>query len=133
MAYRYWTVGSSDLAVEVAESGKELADTVGDQTLINKYKNSLAYYYADVGDQTNAVQALRYASEAQKAREGEAGPLDTLGYVQIVFGSTEEEILEGVMRCEDARRTGKVPFYLHSKHIRKAHERLRIMEKATKE
>lgn len=124
LAYSFWSINRAEDAIKVGEKGLRIAEKQGDKLGINKLKNSLAYYYADTGDSRFEDSARTYAEEAYAARLGEAEPMDTKGYVKIIYGKTAEEIEEGIYLCEEARRQG-ISFEFYIKHITKAAERRR--------
>ena len=127
LSYLLWSVDEIPQAIKVAEKGLKVAEKKEDQVGINKVKNSLAYYYADLGDPNYKNIARRYAEEALSASPENPAPMDTKGYVKIVYGKKIEEIKEGINLCEEARRRG-APLKLYIKHLSKATERLRSLE-----
>ncbi len=127
LAYGFWSIGELRQAIHVAEKGLRLAEKV-DRSLVSRFRNSLAYYYADTGKRQFEKQARKYAVEALKARPGEPACLDTLGYVKITYGRTKREVSEGVDLCDQARRKG-VPFSGYVKHVTRANQRIQTMLK----
>jgi hypothetical protein len=123
LAYRYWNAGQLNRAIEVAEKGLEFASKV-EESLLPKFQNSLAYYYADANRTDRETNARKYAAESLDSRKEDCHSLDTQGYVLISFGTTKEEIEKGVDLCHDAMRKG-APFEFYIKHIKKAHARLK--------
>jgi len=127
LSYIYWSIDSFDKAIEIAESALHLVESAPPSKeqgeLIGKFKNSLAYYYADTGRSHYEELARKYTEAACATRPGDVRPLDTKGYVKIVYGKDKQEVLEGIKLCEDARRGGTSEnFYF--KHIEKARRRL---------
>ncbi len=47
LAYRFWSIGKLEMATELAEKGLNLATAQENVLYVSKFKNSLAYYYAD--------------------------------------------------------------------------------------
>lgn len=127
LAYLFWSLGRTKNAIEVAERGLEVAKKRKDQVGINRLKNSLAYYYADLGEPDYEKMARSHAEEAFSARPEDPAPMDTKGYVKITYGKHREEIEEGICLCEEARRKG-APLKLYLKHIARAAKRLRVLE-----
>jgi hypothetical protein len=125
LAYRFWSASRIERAIEIGETGLALA-AEKDPTLTSKFKNSLAYYYADGGAPQHEKLAREYAAEARQERPDNAGTLDTEGYVEITYGKTPEEVLRGVSICDEARKRG-VPFAAYAKHIAKANRRLETL------
>ena len=121
LAFRFWTVGKLDDAIALAERGMALAGN--DPHALSKFRNSLAYYYADAGRIAKREVAFQYAQEALAERPQDPGPIDTMGFLKIVFGQTEQEIVEGVELCTKAWKAGG-PLELYAKHIQKAAARL---------
>ena len=93
------------------------------EILVSKFKNSLAYYYAETGTPEYEGRARKYVDEALAIRPDETACLDTKAYVKIVYGKDRGEVMEGVTLAEDARRKSmENEFYF--KHIEKARRRL---------
>jgi hypothetical protein len=122
LAYRFWSVKQLEQSIRLAEQGLALVGTK-DPMLISRFENSLAYYYADARKEDREDAATRYAEAAVKARPGESGPLDTLGFVKITYSRTREGILEGVDLCNRAMKMGG-DFDLYTKHVARASQRL---------
>jgi tetratricopeptide (TPR) repeat protein len=111
LSVAFWTSNDVTKAIALAERGLTLErkGRSEDPIVIAKIKNSLAYYYADAVREDKADDARELVEEAIKISESEknhtqyAKCLDTRGYVKIVFGTSNEEVLDGVKDCEDAR------------------------------
>lgn len=121
LAFRFWTVGKLEEAITLAERGMTLPGN--DALALSKFRNSLAYYYGEAGRTDEREVAFQYAQEALNERPNDPGPMDTMGFLKIVFGETEEEIIEGVELCTQAWKAGG-PLELYAKHIQKAATRL---------
>lgn len=131
VAYRFWTAGNVGRAIEVAEEGFHNEDRKGqaaDLTLIHRFQNSLAYYYADAQRRDKADLALQYSAIAHKERPEDPTPLDTRGYVLITFGQSEDVIRKGVQMCYEAFQKGVGPESL-AKHVARAEQRLQLIGK----
>lgn len=127
LAYRFWFVGKADMAAHIAEEGLNRVSPDNEE-FIYKFKNSLAYYYAELAKPENKEDALRYSREAMEQRK-DAQPIDTRGYVLISYGENPDEILEGVGLCEDARRKeGIASFPIYYKNISRAFNRLKELK-----
>lgn len=125
LANRYWSVKQIDRAIAVAEKGLDLSLELNqDGSMVAKFKNSLAYYYAETANPEYEELARQYANDACEARPTEPKPLDTRGYVLIVYGKTREEILEGVDLCHQALSMG-LSFAFYTKNVTRASERLK--------
>jgi hypothetical protein len=128
LAFRFWAAQKLDEAISLAERGMTLTT---DPAALTKFKNSLAYYYADAGRTDKREVAIEYAESASQER-GDATTLDTLGFVKIVYGTTEEEVMAGVNLCTKAWQQMGGPFELYSKHIRRATLRLEELRNGSK-
>ncbi len=107
LAYKFWTVQQLDTAIRWVEDGLPLAVNSKDSELIAKFKNSLAYYYAESGDPKYKDLARNYVAEAVKALPGNVEVLDTFGCVKIAYGENREEVKEGIDLCyKRAQATG---------------------------
>lgn len=122
LAYRFWSVGQTDKAIEIAEKGLPLAVNA-DPPSVLRFKNSLAYYYAETDRPQYEELARQYAREAREARPDDVAAIDTEGYVKISFAKTRREVEEGVALSEEARRRG-APFEAYAKDVAKASRRL---------
>lgn len=127
IAYMLWASGDLERAIRVAEAGLDRAQSTGEsfETLL-RFKNSLAYYYADARISEKEELAREYAEEAYRGRPGSPAVIDTLGYVRIQFGRTREEVLAGMELCELAYKQGYPYFY--EKHFKSAGQRLAELE-----
>jgi len=125
LAFRFWSVGKTEFAICVAQEGLKRAEErkADDKASILRFKNSLAYYYAELKRPEDEEKAREFSRDAYEGREDER-PIDTRGYVLISYGKNVKEILEGVELCEEARRRG-IPFSLYHKHIDRAFEKLK--------
>jgi hypothetical protein len=114
-----WDFGDTEKAITIAKNGLELARRKGSNNMINKFKNSLAYYYADSGNSEYEEQAMSYIADVISERSADPTVIDTKGYVKIQFGKTKEEILEGLQLCFEAYKLDpehfKAPYEKHSK------------------
>jgi len=124
-AFLFWRFGEIEKAIKISERGLEIARSKNDRETHNKFKNSLAYYYADTGREDYENLARSYIEEASKDHPQDLAKMDTKGYVKIVYGKTKEEIFEGMDLClrvyqEDTEHF-KTPY---EKHMKKATERL---------
>ena len=107
VAYRFWNAGNLARAIGVAEEGlsNENGRQEPDPILLAKFKNSIAYYYADANRFDKADVARQYAMEAHSQRSHEPASMDTLGYVLITFG-TADEVRKGLDLCFEAWKAG---------------------------
>ena len=126
LAFRYWSIGKLQQAIEIAKRALAIALEAGDEEQAARAKNSLAYYLAETDDVAYENAARQYIAEAKKMRQS-AAVLDTEGYVKITFGRSREEIMEGVKISERAREMG-APFEAFANHINKANQRLKKLE-----
>jgi len=85
-------------AMGLAERSGNPADDA-QRKLIAKMKNSLAYYFAEAGDRSKRDLAFRYIYEARDTVPNASEFVDTLGCVQIAFGTTKDEINAGIGAC----------------------------------
>lgn len=106
LALRYWSIGNFADAISVAEEGLKLAENEEDKS---RYKNTLAYYYAESENQVYEQLARQYATEARTARPDDPATLDTDGYVRISFATTFDEVKEGLGLCVQAMNMGYSP------------------------
>lgn len=125
LAFLFWNFSEIEKAIEVDEKGLEVAKSKGDKETTNKFKNSLAYFYADTGKEDYENLARLYIEEAYKDQPKNLNRIDTKGYVKIVYGKTKEEIFEGMDLCLQAYKEDTEHFKItYEKHIKKATERL---------
>ena len=122
LAFRFWEIGEFAQAIAVAEKGFQLAPQK-DPSLVTKFQNSLAYYYAETASPKYEGLAREYVAAARLSEPTNPGFLETEGFVKITYGKTKEEILEGVALSEETRRRGG-PFELYAKNISRAATRL---------
>src|SRR5664279_1565757 len=129
LAFDYWSKGHTAEAIALAEDGLTIAlNTPSDWLELARSQNSLAYYYAEAEVHEKAPEATRLIGAAIKAIKGkdaqlEASFLATRGFVRIVFGKTEAEVMSGLHDCERGRYTGaRRDLYFH--HSKRAHARL---------
>lgn len=103
----YFCLGSVEPAREAAEEALGEAQRVREPKLTAKCKANLAYFLAELErDERRARELAREAVEvleqvAQRSEDAVAA-LDTLGYVEIVFGKTKKEIKAGLRKCAKA-------------------------------
>lgn len=118
-AFLMWEFGDNEKAISIAKNGLEIAKRKGDNNIINKFKNSLAYYYAVSGKAEYEKLAMSYITDALNDQPDDPSRIDTKGYVKIQFGRTKEEILEGLQLCFEAYKLDpehfKMPYEKHSK------------------
>jgi hypothetical protein len=105
LAFRFWEAGNLNRAIELVERGLQIltsqkgnAGTEGTK-LAAKMKNSLAYYYAEAGNQAKRDVAFRYVYEAMETLPDASEFIDTLGCVKIAFGATRDQIDAGINAC----------------------------------
>lgn len=126
LSYRWWSIGRFEQAIDDGESAIRIAENVGPVETLKKLKNSVAYYYADLGRPDHKARALELAREAARERPDEPSVQDTLGYVMIVYSESKEEILRGLKLCEQAwNANGPIRFF--AKHVGAAYQRLRSL------
>ena len=105
LAYRFWEDGNLNRAIDLGEKGLHLlsADKTRqgpeDLRLAAKMKNSLAYYYAEAGDDAKRDLAYRYIYEAIETLPDASEFVDTLGCVRIAFGASKDQINSGITAC----------------------------------
>jgi hypothetical protein len=105
LAYRFWEDGKLNRAIDLAEKGLHVLDSdrtnKGEQglRLAAKMKNSLAYYYAEAGNDAKRDVAYRYVYESIEALPDASEFVDTLGCVKIAFGATKDQINSGIGAC----------------------------------
>jgi hypothetical protein len=121
LAFRFWSVGKLADAIALAEKGLTMVQQIPDE--LARFQNSLAYYYADADQLDKEQLARKYAEDAVRSRPKEPRPLDTLGYVKIVFAKDAAEIKEGAELCTSAWRAG-TSFKFFAKHIERANAKL---------
>jgi hypothetical protein len=108
--------------------------------LIGDFKCSLCYWVADaaragknIGESLQS-QVLKYARELIENYPNDAGYLDTVGFLKIVFGKTTEEVEEGLMLTRKARDLTSNDEDIHLKRLGEAfcarHERLAYLRLA---
>ncbi len=122
LAYKFWFAGNVEFAIRVAEEGLERIEPDNEKYIL-RFKNNLAYFYADLRKPEDEEKARDYIQEARKGCS-DANAIDTEGYVLISYGKSEKEILEGVKLCEEARQKG-IEFKLYHRHVTRAYERLK--------
>ena len=89
--------------------------------------NSLAYYYADAQKPEYEEKARAYIKEAREHRPDAMEPLDTEGFVLIVYGRDKQEVIEGISLCTEALEKG-LPFEAYENHLQKAGERIKSFD-----
>lgn len=129
LAFRYWSIGELDRAIHITSTGISKVAGVKDgkelESTVAKLKNSLAYYLADKADPKDEGDARRLAEESNQILPG-SHTVSTLGYVQITYGKTEEEVKEGITLCENARQNGSDED-LYFRHLARAEQRLKLL------
>ena len=119
-------LGNLDAACDAAERALIEAKSTGSKLVEARSKANLAYYLAELQQEGDRARSL---VEDASLQLDDAAVLDTRGYVEIVFGTTEDEIEEGLNDCAkalenapDKERPLALAFY--SMHKRKALQRL---------
>lgn len=129
LAFLFWQFGQIEKAITISEKGFEIANEGNDIVKIMKFKNSLAYYYADTGNKKYEDRARSYIEEACKENPEDLAKLDTKGYVKIVYGRTKEEIIDGVSLCFTAFKNDPEHFSVpYAKHVKKATENINRLQ-----
>ncbi|MEK6374167.1 MAG: hypothetical protein AABO58_15875 [Acidobacteriota bacterium] len=137
LAFRYWGIGKVGEAIALAKDGLVMAEKNPDDWLgLAKFRNSLAYYYAEEDIHEKSREATKLIDLAMKAIKGkgdarlEASFLATRGFVRIVFGKDEAEVMKGLRECEKGRDGGaRRDLYFH--HAQRAHQRLQELSADT--
>lgn len=92
--------GVSVDAITSTEVALRLATEQSDNEGAARAKNNLAYYYAEVGQNSMKEQAIAFAKDACQHDIGNKlkypFSLDTLGYVLMMYGESQEELEESV-------------------------------------
>ena len=138
LAYKFWSIRLLPQAIETAEKTLALVTSGGqpkwiaaDRPRWEKYKygvlNSLAYYYADAQKPEYEEKARAYIKEAREHRPDAMEPLDTEGFVLIVYGRDKQEVIEGISLCTEALEKG-LPFEAYENHLQKAGERIKSFD-----
>jgi hypothetical protein len=130
LSYRFWSIGKLEKAVQWAEQGLEEANARS-ADLVPKFKNSLAYFYAESAKPEYEKKAREYIAAARQDRPNHPSPLDTAGFVEIVYAKTREDVLKGVALCEEARKLG-LRFESYAISIERAGKKIQALdEKST--
>jgi hypothetical protein len=120
-----WALGDFDAAMGHLVLAIELASKPGSVVSVADAKGTFVYLYADwVVSQKPAVRddwrTRAYAYYGELKKTSDLATQDSLGFYQIVFGSTREEVDEGrriVKQAHDAAPAEVRPFYLYHEHI----------------
>lgn len=149
IAYNYWENEDLQSALRVAEAGYQKYHGLNDgdeesYKAVLGIQNSLAYYLADIAYHQEAVDedqkerafeligsALSYWKErVAKANEDKrlalksyANFLDTQGFLNIVFGDTQDQVDGGYAQCKEAHNRG-IEEELYARHTRAYHKKL---------
>ncbi len=95
-----WALGKED-AITKGEATLELAQRQQNNDLIREMKANIAYFAADFQVEQYRNKALEYSKEAFEEKT-DPSYMDTFGYVQIVFGESDQDILTGWTTCKKA-------------------------------
>jgi len=112
---------------EAIERTKKALEISGSSNSLesSRLRSNIAYFIADGNIQEEKDLAIKYAQEAYKNHPKDLPVLDTLGYVEITFGKTSDEVRNGLQKCEkvyeaDPDKALATPyFHLHSKRAYK--------------
>lgn len=123
----YYCLGIYATAVDRTQKALKISEGFQDNLEISRLRSNVAYFIADGNIQTQKNLATQYALDAYEAQPDDPPVLDTLGYVQIVFGETYSEVRDGLTKCErayekDPNKTVAAPYF--DLHRKKAYNRL---------
>ncbi len=126
----YWGFHRYDEAIDTAEKALHTSESVtgGPFSMV---RQNLAHYLAELGGEPDSHVAARAREFAQNARliaqsKNDVRPqlLDTLGFVEIIFGRNRSEIEGGLTLCRRAYELSQEDFKEAQKGFLELHEEI---------